>query len=382
MKNRSDLWRAIIGILLGLLLIFAAKTVADRIIASKKKPATKIENQVNKVYTQQVENSDIPITLTEKGSLKALKKVDLYSEVQGVLLPANRLFKPGRYYSKGKTIFSIDDREFKASLTSQKSILYNLITQAMPDLKLDYPEAFNNWQTYLSNFDIQESVTPVLPDFVSEKEKYFINSKNIVTTYYNIKNLEERHKKYKLYAPFNSIVTESLVDPGTLVRPGQKLGTVLDPSVYELPLSINESYKDYLTIGKKVNLYNLDRSESWTGKIARINATINPQTQGIQTYVEVYGKGLKEGMFLEAELEGKSVSRGFEIPRKLLINNKRLYVVVVDKLQLRDVEIAFFKEQTAVVTDLEDGTIILQNALPTAYDGMLVESINEITPAN
>ena len=283
MKNKADVWRAIIGIVLGLILLFGAKTIGDRIVAGKKKPATKVENAVNKVYTQQVVNSEIPITLVEKGSLQALRKVDLYSEVQGVLLAGNRLFKPGRYYSKGSTIFSIDDREFKASLISQKSVLYNLITQVMPDLKLDYPEAFSNWQNYLNSFDIQQSTTPELPEFTSDKEKYFINSKNIVTTYYNIKNLEERHKKYTIYSPFYAIVIESLVDPGTLVRPGQKLGTILDPSAYELPLSINESYKDYLVIGKKVKLYNLDRSESWTGKIARINATINPQTQGLQT---------------------------------------------------------------------------------------------------
>ena len=379
MKNNANVWRAVIGILLGILVLFGAKKFGDRIVANKKRPATRTESTVNKVYTQQVQNAEIPITLMEKGSLRALQKVDLYAEVQGVLLPGNRLFKPGRYYSKGSPIFSIDDGEFKASLTSQKSVLYNLITQALPDLKLDYGDAFANWQGYLTNFDIQGGLTPSLPDFISNKEKYFINSKNIVTTYYNIKNLEERHKKYTISAPFNAIVTESLVDPGTLIRPGQKLGTILNPSAYELPLSINESYKDYLTIGKKVKLHNLNRTESWSGKIARINATINPQTQGIQTYVEVYGQGLKEGMFLEAELEGKSISKGFEIPRKLLINNERLYVVEENELKLKDVAVAFFKERTAVVTGLEDGTIILQNAVPGAYDGMAVESINDVS---
>ena len=135
MKNKSDLLRFVIGILLGLLLIFGAKKVSDRIIASKKKPGTKLENRINKVYTQVVKNSDIPITLTEKGALRALQKVDLYAEVQGILLSGDRLFKPGRHYKKGSILFSIDDKEFKANLASQKSILFNLITQVMPDLK-------------------------------------------------------------------------------------------------------------------------------------------------------------------------------------------------------------------------------------------------------
>ena len=234
----------------------------------------------------------------------------------------------------------------------------------------------------MSEFNIRASTTPPLPPFLSEKEKYFINSKNIVTTYYNIKNLEERHKKYRIHAPFYGVVTESFVNPGALVRPGQKLGVILNPSAYELPLSINESYKDYVTIGKSVKLYNLDRTASWNGKIARINATINTQTQGIQTYIEVYGKELKEGMFLEADIEGKTVSRGVEVPRKLLVNNTRLYVVEDDKLHLRNVDIAFFKERSAIITNLPDGTVILGNALPGAYEGMLIESIDEKNTPN
>jgi multidrug efflux pump subunit AcrA (membrane-fusion protein) len=366
------MWRTIIGIVLGSLLIYAAYAFAQKLIADKAKPKTKIEKQVNKVYTQKVVNTSIPITIQEKGSLEALRKVDLYSEVQGLLEEGNTLFKPGQTYKEGSIIFSIDDNEFRATLVAQKSVLYNLITQVMPDLKLDYPDVFQKWQDYLSAFDIQKT-TPALPSFSNDKEKYFINSKNIVTTYYNIKNLEERHKKYIIRSPFYGIVTESLVNPGALVRPGQKLGTILSPAVYELPVSVNESYRDYIEIGKEVKLFNLDQTESWKGKIVRINATMNTVTQGIQIYIQVYGKGLKEGMFLEAHIEGNSIASGFEIPRKLLIENSKTYVVVDGKLKLEDVDIAFFKEKSAVITNLPEGATILQNPIPGAYEGMLVE---------
>ena len=371
----KNILRTILSILLGLVILFGAIQLSNRIIAAKEKPKTRVENTITKVYAQEVNNTDIPIIITEKGSLQALQKVELYSEVQGILQTGNALFKPGKHYSKGSTIFSIDDREFKASLIAQKSTLYNIITQIMPDLKLDYPNAFPQWQKYLTQFDIQSPSTPPLPAFTSDKEKYFINSKNIVTTYYTIKNLEERHKKYTIRAPFYAVVTEALVNPGTLVRPGQKLGTLLNPSAYELPLSVSESYTDFLTIGKKVQLHNLNRTQSWTGKIARINPVIDPATQGIQIYISVYGKGLKEGMFLEADIEGKSVQNGVEVPRKLLIDNSKLYRIEDSKLQLTDVDIAFFKERSAVVKNLQDGTVILQNAIPGAYEGMLVEIV-------
>ncbi len=371
-KKNSDILRAIIGFGLGLILIFGAMKFSEKLKKNKAKPKIKVEKQVNKVYTQLVSNEAIPIVIQEKGSLEALKKVELYSEVQGILKAGNKLFKEGQTYAESDIMFSIDDGEFRASLVSQKSILYNLITQIMPDLKLDYPDVFSKWDEYLREFDIKRS-TPTLPPFTTEKEKFFINSKNIVTTYYNIKNLEERHRKYNISAPFYGIVTEAFVNPGALIRPGQKLGTILSPSVYELAVSVNESYKQFIKVGKAVQVHNLERTKSWQGKIARIDGTVNRATQGIQIYVQLSGKDLKEGMFLVADIAGKSIPSGYEISRKLLVGNNQLYTVVDNKLKLIDAEIAFFKEQSAVITNLPDGTVLLQNAIPGAYEGMMVE---------
>ena len=373
MKNNSNLWRGIIGIILGLIIIFAAVRVAGKIVASKSKPRIKAEKQINKVYTQTVSNQEIPIIINEKGALEALRKVELFSEVQGILKPNDRLFKPGQSYNKGSVLFQIDDAEFKASIVAQRSVLYNQITQVLPDLQLDYPDVFEKWNNYLSTFNIKNS-TPALPEFTNEKEKYFINSKSIVTTYYNIKNLEERLRKFTIRAPFYGIVTEALVNPGTLIRTGQKLGSILNPSIYELPLSVNESFQEYIKVGKAVTLYNLDRTKSWKGKIARINATINSATQGIQIYIQVQGKNLKEGMFLEADIAGKTIPSGYEISRKLLVDNNKVFEVQDTILYLKEVEIAFFKEKSAIITNLEDGTVLLRNAIPGAYEGMLVEN--------
>jgi len=375
MENNSNLLRAIIGIVIAAILIFGAVRFAGNLAASKEKPKTKSSQSVNKIYTQVVTNSEVPISFFEKGILQAVNKVELYSEVQGILKSGNQRFKPGQSYAEGATIFSIDDGEFGASLVAQKSVLYNLISQIMPDLRLDYPEVFEKWKSYLDQFDIKKT-TPALPTFDSDKEKFFINAKNIVTTYYNIRNLEERHKKYNIYAPFNAVVTESLVNPGTLVRAGQKLGTIINPSAYEIAISINESFTDFLQIGKSVNLSNLKKTQSWKGKISRIDPTINTTTQGILAYINVRGKGLKEGMFLEAQIEAIPLKNAFVIPRKLLVENNKTYIVRDHELHLVNVEIGFFKEQSAIITNLPDGTVILKNAIPDAYEGMRVEPIN------
>ncbi|MCB0509200.1 MAG: HlyD family efflux transporter periplasmic adaptor subunit, partial [Bacteroidetes bacterium] len=269
-----------------------------------------------------------------------------------------------------------DQSEYQASLVAARSNFFSLLTSAMPDLLLDYPNEAGKWQTYLKGFDINKTA-PVLPSMNSEQEKYYISNKGIINTYYTIKNMEERLSKYHILAPFNGVLTEALVSEGALVRAGQKLGEFIDPSVYELELAINESYKDLLKIGNTVKLYNLDKSKSYTGKVVRVNSVIDASTQSIQAYIELLGKDLNEGMYLAAELQGREEKEVYEISRKLLIDNKAIYAVKDSTLILQEVNPIYFTEETAILKGIPDGTLILNKAVPGAHSGMLVKIANK-----
>ena len=77
------------------------------------------------------------------------------------------------------------------TINYSKSNLYNSIAAIMPDLRLDFSDVFQKWQSYLSGFDLNKT-TPKLPEMTSDKENYFITGRGIVTNYYNVKNLEQR----------------------------------------------------------------------------------------------------------------------------------------------------------------------------------------------
>jgi len=376
MSKNPNFLRAIIGIILGIAVVFIALKLRDRIIAAKKQPEVKVTRNVTKVFADTVFNNTTPVMIKEKGQLAVLKTVDLFAEVQGILLESKKLFKPGQYYKKGELIFSIDDSEFASNIKSQRSVLYNQLAQSMPDVKLDYTEVYEKWLSYLKNFEIDRTLQ-ALPEFDNDREKFFINSKGIVTSYYNIKNLEERQKKYRIYAPFNGRVTEALVYPGTLIRQGQQLGTIINSSTFEMPVSVDASYRKYIDLGKKVTLRTLDGSDSWNGRIARIDPVLNPTTQGIDVYVELSGRNLTQGMFLEAEIDAGVIEDSYELKRKLLNENKAVFVIEQDTLRMQPVDISFFKEKSAIITNLQDSTVIVKNAIPGAYEGMQVEIVNQ-----
>lgn len=368
-----------LSILLGIILIGGSIFIANWIVDSKKERKPKIQKVIKTVFVDTVTNGVVPIKVPANGNLVAKNRVELYAEVQGVFKKGSKLFKTGQEYGSGTTLISIDADEYYASVQAAKSDLYNLITSLMPDLQLDYPEHFPKWKTYLTNFDLNKS-TPKLPEISSENEQFFITGRGIYSSYYNVKNLEQRLAKYTIRAPFSGILTETLVTEGTLVRAGQKLGEFIKPGVYELQVSVGKSFADFLKVGEQVALQNLEGTQNYMGKVIRINGSVDQATQTVTAFVEVSGEDLKEGQYLEANLDARNEPNAIEIDRTLLTENNQIFVVRDTILDIVDVHPVHFTDRSVVLTNVPDGQVILSKPVVGAYAGMLVKVFGADTP--
>ena len=359
---------------LGLLLIVGAFFLGKYFVDKSQKPRPTFKKAIKTVFVEDVENKNIPIILSANGTLIAKNKIEIFSEVQGVLNGSSKPFKPGSKYYRGETLLNINSDEFLASLQSQKSNLFSLVTSILPDIRLDFSSEFTKWENYLQSFDLKKSV-PKLPEFSSDKEKYFISGRGVLTAYYNIKNLEVRLYKHQIKAPFTGVLTEALVTSGSLVRVGQKLGEFISDEVYELEVAINAEFADLLKVGNAVELSSLNKSNFYQGKVVRVNGKVDQTSQTITAYIEVSHPDLKEGMFLEANLIAKSEENAIEISRKLLVDNQSVYAVEKDSiLTLKDVNPVYFGAETVVIKGLKNGDKILTQPLPGAFDGMIVNT--------
>ncbi len=373
--------RKIILSVLGIVIIVAAVFVAKQIVNSKTQYRPQVQKVVKTVFTEVISNSTVPIIVPANGNLTAKTKVELFAEVQGVFRGRAKLFRPGQQYKRGETIIRIDAAEYYASVQSAKSNLLNLITSVMPDLRLDFPEIYPKWQAYLERFDLNRS-TPELPEMTSEKEKFFITGRGILTSYYNVKNLEQRLAKYTISAPFSGVLTEALVTEGSLVRVGQKLGEFINTDVYELEVSVSKTYSDLLKLGEVVELVNLERTKTYQGKVTRINGRIDQATQTIKAYIEVRHPDLKEGMYLEANLNAKDENDAIEIDRQLFLENNQIFVVRDTILDLIDVNPVYFSDRKVVLKEVPEGTTIITKPVVGAYAGMLVKQYKGETAEN
>lgn len=365
-----------VSIVLAVLIVVGA-IIASRFLASSTGEKKKIEapkEALREVGIIQVKNSTLQAPITVTGRLVSPDKVEVFAEVGGVLNQNSRRFKEGNVFTRGSVMISINNEEARFNLLAQKSALLNALTQAMPDLKLDYPEAFPKWKTYLDNFDVDKAIQE-LPKTDTPKEKYYMTTRSIYDQYYTIKSSEARLRKYFIYAPFTGVVTEANINPGSLVRTGQKLGEFVKSGGYELEASMNTNELDFIEIGDQVSIFSEDISGQWQGTITRINNRVDPNSQTVKTYITVSGARLKENMFMRAEITADPLKNVMAIPRNLLVNGNKVYVVQKGILTLQEVRVLRFRGNEAIVSGLKDGTALVKEASKDYFEGMKVRAI-------
>jgi len=365
--------RKIVLAIIAIVIIAVAAFGAKWIIDSKTARKPQVKKEVKIVSTDTITNGIVPVIIPANGNLQAKRRVELFAEVSGVFRSTGKLFRAGQEYRAGETLIRIDNTEFYSQVQSSRSTLNNQITSIMPDLRLDYPESFNQWQSYLDNWNMNSS-TKSLPEPVNDKEKYFITGRDIYTTYYNLKNLENRLSKFNIRAPFTGIVTEAMVSEGTLVRNGQQLGEFIQTGTYEMQVSISAEFADLLEVGEQVELKNISGSKTYSGKVTRVNGKVDQASQTITTVIEVSDENLKEGMYLTANLEAQKIENAVELDRSLLQNQDQLFVVENGELKLKTVTPVFFSDTMMVIKGLENGAVIISKTVPGAYDGMIVKT--------
>ncbi|MCR9289651.1 efflux RND transporter periplasmic adaptor subunit [Saprospiraceae bacterium] len=318
-----------------------------------------------------VENGNVTTTLDIQGELMAFDKINIFSEVAGTLKPLSKSFKVGTFFKKGELMLSIDKEEARLGLLAQKSTLLNSITLLMPDLKIDYPESFANWKKYLDEFDVKAPITD-FPKPLNDQEKYFINVRNLLTQYYNIKSTEERLSKFNIYAPFGGVLTAVNTNQGALIAPGQNLGELMNTSIYELQATVPLSDLKYIKVGNSIELMSDGIPGTWKGRVKRIGDQIDRTTQAATVFIGVSGQNLREGMYLRGKGNGEKVSDAIKIPRNLLVNQNAVFSVKDGLLKLEKVEIVKIVREDAIVKGLANGAVILEEVVPGLSEGMKV----------
>jgi len=328
---------------------------------------------IRSVKVSNLISTDLPNEINIDGRLVPYEKVDLFSKVSAQIEQSSKPFKEGTYYTKGELIFRLDDQEAKFTLLSQRSVLLNSITQIMPDLKFDYPQAFEKWQNYLLSFDLEKTTAP-LPLVSNNQEKFFVASKSIYNQYYNIKSLETRMKEYYIKAPISGVLTEANAYTGMLIGPSTKLGTIINSNEFELEAPISLSDLNYISIGQHVKLATNSSTQSWDGIVKRIGNKIDDKTQYVPIYIHVKGKELKEGLYLSGIVHGKKLANVVAIDKEYMPSQNTVYVVKDSVLTTQAIDIYKNSSKTVYTRSIKPDQMVVTDVISGLYEGQKVKA--------
>ena len=340
----------------------------------RKEPEKKTLAKIKKyVETKEVSYTDIDTEVVAFGRVRTAQSLDLISEVSGRMTEGSIRLKAGKNFKKGTLLFSIDDKEASLNLKSTKSNFLRDLAAILPDIKIDYKDNFSSWKKYFADLNIDKNF-PKLPSPKNDKEKTFLATKGIYSSYYSIKSTEERLKKHRYYAPFDGSITDVVVESGAYVNAGTRIGKIIRSGVHELQVAVETGNVAWIQEGSPAKIYSDETQQNWGGTVSRISDFVNENTQTVDVFVSIQsgGKKIFDGQFMRSSIPSRTIKNGLAIPRNIIYNGNEVFVVQDSLLKVVKVNIYRTDEDIVIVNGLDVGADLVVEPLINAHNGMKV----------
>ena len=336
--------------------------------------------------------TSVELRVRSQGSVIPATEADLVSEVAGNVVRAAESFEVGGFFDAGDVLLQLDRRDHELAVASARAA----VAQARVALTREEAEA------EIAREEWEDLGEPGKPGPLVLREPQLDEARaRVDAALANQARAELDLERTAIRAPFAGRLRAKRVDRGEFVNRGAPLATIYSVDAAEVTLPVPDAELAFLDLplgadlrgaGPRVVLQAqfAGGQHEWEARIVRVGGEIDPATRMVNLIARVEDPyraaggrpPLSVGLFVEAEVIGRSVDAVFEVPRGALVGADRVWLVEGGRLTLRRVEILRSDPEVAIVSDgLASGDLISLTILETAVDGMLVTSEPEPRPA-
>lgn len=281
-------WRKITFVVVALIILLGGSAALSQLFVSmkpeqKKRPEIEMKRFV---HAKTVKYSDIISPLERKGRAYSGSQVTLVSEASGKIEKGEVILRKGSSFKKGQLLAEIYKDEAELALKARKSQFLTTMTSLLPDMKVDFPEQLEAYETFFRSIDMEKDL-PELPVVNDAKLKVFLASKNVYSEYYGIKQDEKKLERHSLYAPFNGTFTEVNYEVGGYVNTGGQIAKMIRTNHVEIEVPVPNVDSKWIKIGDKVNVISEEENSHKPGTVVRKADFIDSNTQSRSIFVEV-----------------------------------------------------------------------------------------------
>jgi RND family efflux transporter MFP subunit len=195
----------------------------------------------------------------------------------------------------------------------------------------------------------------------------------------NVESVRTMEGYLKIYAPFDGMIVQRNISPGTLVSPGktsdQPMLILQDISKLRLEVYIPEDYVDKVDLSKPVTfMLNALPGQQHTAKISRAaNALSTLHQEAIEIDVTNKSNLLKPGMYAEVQIPMLTGAKSLLVPNTAIVRStERQYVITVNNGKTNYVDIKeglASHDSTEIFGNLKSGSLIITKANDEIKEG-------------
>lgn len=320
------------------------------------------------------------------GSVTPRSESDLVSQVSGEVVWVSRSLAAGGFFERGEPLLRIDRADHEVELEAARASV------ARAESEFQRANTERDRQRQLADQSVASQAR------IDDAENAFRVTHAVLREARARRSRAARDlERAEIHAPYAGRVRSEQVDVGQFVQRGTTIATLysVDFAEVRLPLPDRElAYLDLPLSGEpagasreqpgpavKLTAEFAGRERVWHGTIVRTEAELDPRSRMVHVVAEVadpYGSGsdapLAVGLFVAAEIAGRSVPEAYLLPQTAIRGDDRVYLVDANnQLRIREVDVLRNERDRVVIGEgLAPGDRVCVSPLGAAIDGMQV----------
>ena len=348
------------------------------------------------VRVAEVQLESVQLTVESQGKVQPAQIANVSALVAGPIAWISPALEAGGYVEEGQTLLRLDTSDYETARDRSRAGMQQALAESRhADNELERIEALAK-DRLASDSQLQDA-----------RRMAEVNRARQVDAEAMNRQAELDYERSEIKAPFNAVVERREVELGQYVSRAQSVAVLYGADEVEVrvPLAIRQlGYLD-IPLGARGELpdneapnvtltgYYGGEEYHWEGKLVRTEATIDPNSNTVQTIIRVdqptkpAGRNssgsqnlpLPIGLFVEAEITGKQIDGIISLPRSVIRNNNQVLVVDAEnKMYFRDVQIYRLEEDRVLISGgLLPGELICTSPIQAVVDGMSVQPVRE-----
>jgi RND family efflux transporter MFP subunit len=343
----------------------------------------------------EVQQSTAELTVGSQGKVQPAKTANLSAAVAGPVSWISPQMEAGGFISEGETLLRLDTSDYETMQARSKASMRQAKAEAdhagreygrMQELAVDRLASESQLQDAQR---LAEVTSARLSEAIAILEQADLDV-----------------ERAEIKAPFDAIINTREVELGQYVNKAQSVAVLYGAGEVEVrvPLAIRQLGFLEIPLGLRGELSEDDApsvtingmyggiEHRWHGKLVRIEASIDPNSNTVQTIIRVRQPietlsrsgetpiPLPIGLYVNADIQGKVVKDIIALPRSVIRNNNQVLVVDAEnKMFFREVEIFRLEEDKVLLSGgLLPGERICISPIQAVVDGMAVQPVIEV----